>query len=75
MRITKPFQIALVLFILALSAPPASAHNLWIETSPVGEIGQYVIETIYTEDNPGTFQEDNYEAIRHTATFNIPPSE
>lgn len=37
--------------------------------------GQYVIETIYTEDSPGTFQGDDYEAIRHTATFNIPPAE
>lgn len=35
--------------------------------------GQYVIETVYTEDRLGTFERDDYEAIRHTATFNIPP--
>lgn len=37
--------------------------------------GQYVIETVYTEDRPGAFQGDDYEAIWHTATFNIPPAE
>lgn len=37
--------------------------------------GQYVIETVYTEDSAGTFQEEDYEAIRHTATLNIPAAE
>lgn len=37
--------------------------------------GQYMIETVYTEDQSGTFEGDEYEAIRHTATFNIPPAE
>lgn len=36
--------------------------------------GQYVIETVYTESAPGTFQGEEYEAVRHTATFNIPPT-
>lgn len=35
---------------------------------------QYVIETVYTEDTPGSFLGDEYEAIRHTATFRIPPA-
>ena len=34
----------------------------------------FVIETVYTEETPGTFQGDEYEAIRHTATFRIPPA-
>lgn len=34
--------------------------------------GQYVVETVYTEETSGTFQGDDYEAIRHTATFYIP---
>ncbi|SHE60778.1 Uncharacterized conserved protein, contains GH25 family domain [Fodinibius roseus] len=37
--------------------------------------GQYVIETVYTEDHSGTFEGDDYEAIRHTATLTIPPAE
>lgn len=35
---------------------------------------QYVVETVYTEDSPGSFQGDDYEAIRQTATFSIPPA-
>ena len=34
--------------------------------------GQFVIETVYTDETPGTFAGDDYEAIRQTATFNIP---
>lgn len=34
--------------------------------------GQYVVEAVYTEKTPGTFQGKDYEAIRHTATFYIP---
>ncbi|MCW9707548.1 DUF4198 domain-containing protein [Fodinibius salsisoli] len=33
---------------------------------------QYVVETVYTEESPGNFQGDDYEAIRQTATFSIP---
>lgn len=31
--------------------------------------GQYVIECIYKEKNPGAFKGKNYEAIRHRATY------
>lgn len=35
---------------------------------------QYVIETVHTEETAGTFQKQDYEAIRQTATFYIPPA-
>ena len=34
--------------------------------------GQFVIETVYTEETAGTFKGDDFEAIRQTATFSIP---
>ena len=33
--------------------------------------GQYVVECIYPEKNPGTFNGKDYEAIRHRATLSI----
>ncbi|PAU94450.1 ferredoxin [Aliifodinibius salipaludis] len=33
--------------------------------------GQYVIETVYTEDTSGTFNKTDYEATRHTSTYTI----
>ncbi|NGP87702.1 DUF4198 domain-containing protein [Fodinibius halophilus] len=34
--------------------------------------GQFVIETVHTEQTSGSFQGEEYEAIRHTATYVIP---
>ncbi|MEL7833758.1 DUF4198 domain-containing protein [Fodinibius sp. Rm-B-1B1-1] len=33
--------------------------------------GQYVLEVIYTEEQSGSFQGTDFEAIRHTATYTI----
>ncbi|WP_142453694.1 DUF4198 domain-containing protein [Gracilimonas mengyeensis] len=47
-----------------------------VQTDENGEVvfelpweGQYVIETVHTEEAPGSYQGDEYEAIRHTATY------
>lgn len=37
---------------------------------PIWE-GQYVIDWVYTENKPGTFQDKSYEAIRHRAVLTI----
>ena len=33
--------------------------------------GQYVVECIYSEKNPGSFKSKEYEAIRHRATLSV----
>lgn len=32
---------------------------------------QYVAEVVYTEENPGTFNEKDFEKVRHTASYTI----
>ncbi len=60
------------------------APNFWMQEHPTNEngkvnittpwAGQYVLEVIYLEKQPGEFQGQKFEAFRHraTLTFNIP---
>src|SRR5699024_9678792 len=40
MIIKKALHSIVILFLLSLLAIPSMAHNLWIETSPTGKVGQ-----------------------------------
>lgn len=49
-----------------------------VQTNEGGEVefalpwaGQYVIETVHTEEKPGSYESDDYEAVRHTSTFTL----